>query len=108
MASLTDGMTVIHTKPKSKSFYERYFERKAEGQHQTHYCPGCGHGIVSKLLAEAIDGLGIQDRTVLMHSRRPARCSAITISTSGATYRRPTGARRRWLRGREARPVRKA
>jgi 2-oxoisovalerate ferredoxin oxidoreductase beta subunit len=56
-------MTVIHER--SHTFYER-FERKAEGQHQTHYCPGCGHGIITKLLAGAIDELGIQDRTVLV------------------------------------------
>ena len=48
------------------------FERKAELQHQTHYCPGCGHGIVHKLLARAIDELGIQDRTVLVS---PVGCS---------------------------------
>lgn len=30
----------------------------------THYCPGCGHGIVHRLVAEAIDELGIQGRTI--------------------------------------------
>ena len=30
----------------------------------THYCPGCGHGIVHKLIAEAIDTLGIRERTI--------------------------------------------
>ena len=48
-------------------FYET-FERHAAGEglkaHSTHYCPGCGHGLVHKYLAEAIDELGIQDRTV--------------------------------------------
>lgn len=48
-------------------FYER-FERHAHGEglkgRSTHYCPGCGHGLVHKYLAEAIDALGIQDRTV--------------------------------------------
>ena len=29
-----------------------------------HYCPGCGHGIVHRLVAEVIEELGIQDRTV--------------------------------------------
>ncbi len=29
-----------------------------------HYCPGCTHGIVHRLVAEAIDELGIQGRTV--------------------------------------------
>ena len=61
--------TVIHEKP--DAFYDT-FERKAELQHQTHYCPGCGHGIVHKLLAQAIDELGVQDRTVLIS---PVGCS---------------------------------
>src|SRR5689334_4149731 len=61
--------TVTHEK--AECFYDLY-ERKAELQHQTHYCPGCGHGIVHKLLAEAIDSLRIQDRTVLIS---PVGCS---------------------------------
>src|SRR5450755_3006038 len=61
--------TVIHEK--AEAFYD-VFERKAELQHQTHYCPGCGHGIVSKLLAQAIDDLGVRDRTVLIS---PVGCS---------------------------------
>src|SRR5215469_7039686 len=62
-------MTVTHGR--SSAFYDR-FERKADAQHQTHYCPGCGHGIVTKLLARAIDELGVQDRTVLVS---PVGCS---------------------------------
>ena len=68
-APATAEYTVIHQK--AKSFYERY-ERKDELQHQTHYCPGCGHGIVHKMLARAIDELGIQDRTILIS---PVGCS---------------------------------
>ncbi len=30
----------------------------------THYCPGCGHGIVHRLIAETIDELGIRGRTI--------------------------------------------
>ncbi|HWQ58278.1 MAG TPA: thiamine pyrophosphate-dependent enzyme [Clostridia bacterium] len=30
----------------------------------THYCPGCTHGIVHRLVAEAIDKLGIEGRAV--------------------------------------------
>ena len=63
------SLTITHEK--ASAFYDTY-ERKAELQHQTHYCPGCGHGIVHKLLAEAIDGLGVQDRTVLVS---PVGCS---------------------------------
>ena len=59
---------------RAKSFYPR-FERKDELQHQTHYCPGCGHGIVHKMLARAIDELGIQDRTILVG---PVGCSVFT------------------------------
>ena len=30
----------------------------------THYCPGCGHGIIHRLVAEVIDELGIRGRTI--------------------------------------------
>lgn len=30
----------------------------------THYCPGCGHGIAHRLIAETIDELGIRSRTI--------------------------------------------
>src|SRR6185436_4542732 len=59
----------VHERP--QSLYD-IFERKADLQSQTHYCPGCGHGIVTKLLARAIDTLGLQDRTVLVS---PVGCS---------------------------------
>ena len=29
-----------------------------------HYCPGCSHGVVHKLIAETIDELGIQEKTI--------------------------------------------
>jgi 2-oxoglutarate ferredoxin oxidoreductase subunit beta len=31
---------------------------------QTHYCPGCGHGILHLLLAQAIDELGLREKTI--------------------------------------------
>jgi 2-oxoisovalerate ferredoxin oxidoreductase beta subunit len=56
-------------------FYER-FERHghAEGlkAQSTHYCPGCGHGLAHKYMADAIEELGIQDRTVAVS---PVGCS---------------------------------
>ena len=56
-------------------FYER-FERHGHGDglkgQSTHYCPGCGHGLAHKYLAEAIQELGIQDRTVAVS---PVGCS---------------------------------
>ncbi len=59
---------------KAKAFYERY-ERKDELQHQTHFCPGCGHGQTHKMMAKAIDELGIQDRTILVG---PVGCGVFT------------------------------
>jgi 2-oxoglutarate ferredoxin oxidoreductase subunit beta len=29
-----------------------------------HYCPGCTHGVVHKLIAEVIDEMGIQEKTI--------------------------------------------
>ena len=50
-------------------FYDT-FERHAHGQglkgHSTHYCPGCGHGVVHRDLAEIITEMGAQDRTILI------------------------------------------
>jgi 2-oxoisovalerate ferredoxin oxidoreductase beta subunit len=51
----------------SEVFYQ-HFERHAHGEglkgQSTHYCAGCGHGLAHKYMAEAIDHLGIQDRTI--------------------------------------------
>lgn len=49
---------------KPTSFYDD-FDRKGVGQKITHYCPGCGHGTVHKLIGEVIEELGIQDRSVI-------------------------------------------
>lgn len=64
-----NGYELIHSK--SPVFYDLY-ERKTELRHQTHYCPGCGHGVAHKLIAEAIEDLGLQDRTILVS---PVGCS---------------------------------
>ena len=66
---IDEDYEVAHSR--SRSFYPTY-ERKEELQQQTHYCPGCGHGIVHKMLASAIDELGIQNRTILIS---PVGCS---------------------------------
>jgi len=56
---------------KSPVFYDRYV-RRDENQHQTHYCPGCGHGVAHKLIAEALAELGVQDKTIFVS---PVGCS---------------------------------
>jgi 2-oxoglutarate ferredoxin oxidoreductase subunit beta len=40
----------------------------------THYCPGCTHGVIHRLVAEAIDELGIRGRTVGI---APVGCAVI-------------------------------
>lgn len=37
---------------------------RALASQRTHYCPGCTHGIVHRLVAEAIDDFGVQERTI--------------------------------------------
>jgi 2-oxoglutarate ferredoxin oxidoreductase subunit beta len=37
-----------------------------------HYCPGCGHGIVHRLIAEVMDELNIRERTIFI---APVGCS---------------------------------
>ncbi|MGA8149939.1 MAG: 2-oxoacid:acceptor oxidoreductase family protein [Terriglobales bacterium] len=67
--SNNDGYEVIHSK--SPLFYDLY-ERKSELKHQTHYCPGCGHGVAHKLIAEALQELGLQEKTIFVS---PVGCS---------------------------------
>jgi 2-oxoisovalerate ferredoxin oxidoreductase beta subunit len=64
-----DGYEEIHSR--SPLFYDLY-ERKSELKNQTHYCPGCGHGVVHKLIAEALQELGLQDKTIFVS---PVGCS---------------------------------
>ncbi|MGI6364816.1 MAG: thiamine pyrophosphate-dependent enzyme [Bacillota bacterium] len=41
------------------------FERPSTlTEKQTHYCPGCTHGIIHRLLAEAIDELNLREKAV--------------------------------------------
>jgi len=65
----SDGYEVVHSR--SPVFYDLY-DRKSDLKHQTHYCPGCGHGVVHKLIAEALQDLALQDQTILV---TPVGCS---------------------------------
>jgi len=40
----------------------------------THYCAGCGHGIVHRLIAEVMDELGIREKTVAV---APVGCAVL-------------------------------
>ncbi|HKS75720.1 MAG TPA: 2-oxoacid:acceptor oxidoreductase family protein [Terriglobales bacterium] len=64
-----NGYEVIHSK--SELFYD-WYERKSELQHQTHYCPGCGHGVAHKLIAEALQEMNLQNDAIFVS---PVGCS---------------------------------
>ncbi|MFP4460396.1 MAG: 2-oxoacid:acceptor oxidoreductase family protein [Candidatus Zixiibacteriota bacterium] len=54
------------------SFYKNFDRKPDTNQDNTHYCPGCGHGVMHKLIAEAIEDFGIADRTIMIS---PVGCS---------------------------------
>mgnify|MGYP000968932008 CR=1 FL=1 len=39
---------------------------------QTKYCPGCGHGVIHRLITEVIDEMGIQEKAIILN---PVGCS---------------------------------
>ncbi len=51
-----------------------YSRPKSLKKVKTHYCSGCGHGLVHKLICEVIDELGIQEITIGVP---PAGCAVL-------------------------------
>jgi len=52
---------------------KKVFERtKGLTEIPMRYCPGCGHGIIHRLIAEAIEEMGLIDKTILIG---PVGCS---------------------------------
>ena len=49
-----------------KGFFPKFERRPGPNKTNMHYCPGCGHGILHKLIAEAIADMGIKDKTILV------------------------------------------
>lgn len=43
-------------------------------QGEMHYCPGCTHGVIHKLIAESLDELGMQDDTIVV---APVGCAVL-------------------------------
>ncbi len=41
-----------------------YAKSKVMTENVMHYCPGCSHGVVHKILAEVIEEMGIQEQTI--------------------------------------------
>jgi 2-oxoglutarate ferredoxin oxidoreductase subunit beta len=59
---IPEGMEVVYAYPKSLT------------EKDTHYCPGCTHGIVHRLIAEVLDELGVRERAIGV---APVGCSVL-------------------------------
>ncbi|MGA3286057.1 MAG: thiamine pyrophosphate-dependent enzyme [Bacteroidota bacterium] len=60
-----DGMELVYEKPHTLT------------DTPMHYCPGCSHGVVHKILMEVIDELGIQEETIGV---APVGCSVFAYN----------------------------
>ena len=63
--TIPQGMELVYARPESLADVH------------THYCPGCTHGIAHRLLAEAIDELGLREKTILV---APVGCSVFAYN----------------------------
>src|SRR5574341_2663703 len=63
--TIPEGMELVSTRPQSLT------------ETPTNYCPGCTHGVAHRLLAEALDELGLRERTVLV---APVGCSVFAYN----------------------------
>lgn len=50
--SMIDGMQLVYKKPQTLT------------DTPMHYCPGCSHGVVHKILMEVVEEMGIQEETI--------------------------------------------
>ncbi len=62
---LTDHMQVVYARPQALT------------QAVTHYCPGCTHGIIHRLVAEVMDELNIREQTIGV---APVGCSVLAYN----------------------------
>ena len=81
-----------------------YSKPRLMNDNPMHYCPGCSHGVVHKLVAEVIDEMGMEEKTIgvapvgcavfaynyididwqeAAHGRAPAIATAITYQGDG-------------------------
>jgi 2-oxoglutarate/2-oxoacid ferredoxin oxidoreductase subunit beta len=61
----SDAMECVYSRPKLLT------------ETRFHYCPGCGHGVVHRVLMEVIEELGIQDQTIGV---APVGCSVFAYN----------------------------
>jgi 2-oxoglutarate ferredoxin oxidoreductase subunit beta len=61
-AEIPDDMELVYERPDSLT------------EAHTHYCPGCTHGVIHRLIAEVLDELGVRERTIGI---APVGCSVL-------------------------------
>ncbi len=66
-----NGHDMAATEPVEAPVYAR---PAALSETLTHYCPGCTHGIIHRLIAEAIDELGVRQKAIVV---APVGCSVL-------------------------------
>jgi 2-oxoglutarate ferredoxin oxidoreductase subunit beta len=62
---IPEDMELIYQKPESLT------------DAHTHYCPGCTHGVIHRLIAEVLDELGVRERTIGI---APVGCSVLAYN----------------------------
>ena len=62
----------MKTYEKSAAFFPVFERKSGPAKEATHYCPGCGHGNIHKMIAEALEDLGLIGRSVFVS---PVGCS---------------------------------
>jgi len=65
VVTTTNGMELVYQKPSTLT------------DTPFHYCPGCGHGVVHKLLMEVVEEMGIQEQTIGI---APVGCSVFAYN----------------------------
>ncbi|GJQ21041.1 MAG: 2-oxoglutarate oxidoreductase [Bacteroidia bacterium] len=65
VATSIDGMELVYERPRTLT------------DTPMHYCPGCGHGVVHRLLMEVVQEMGIQEKTVGV---APVGCSVFAYN----------------------------
>jgi 2-oxoglutarate ferredoxin oxidoreductase subunit beta len=66
-----EGMELVYAFPESLA------------EKDTHYCPGCTHGIVHRLIAEVLDELGVRERAIGI---APVGCSVLAYYYFNADF----------------------
>jgi len=62
----------MKTFEKSNGFFQVFERKSGPAKEATHYCPGCGHGNVHKMIAEALEEMELTKRSVFVS---PVGCS---------------------------------